>query len=277
MGTSTHDERTVLVTGANSGIGLAAAVRAAAAGFRVVGTVRSEAKAAVLHEAAEAAGVEVASDLLDVSDTDGCAEVIERHRPWGLVNNAGFPVIGAVEDVVDDEARAVFEVMTLAPMRLARLALPHMRAAGGGRIVNVSSVYGFTTTPFSGWYQGTKHALEALSDALRMEVAADGIQVVLVQPGGFRTGIWAENDAGAERRAGSRYAEGYRRSLALTHRFLPIMGEPDGAAKMIVGALTTRSPRARYLAGNDAWVIALVDRVALTSVKDRLTRLTLGL
>lgn len=277
MSTTTQPTRTVLVTGANSGIGLATALRAAAAGFRVVGTVRSDAKAEVLHEAAEAAGVDVESDLLDVVDAHACAEVIERHRPWGLVNNAGIPVIGAIEDVDDAEARQVFEVMTLAPMRLARLALPYMRAGGGGRIVNVSSVYGFATTPFSGWYQGAKHALEALSDALRMEVAADGIAVVLVQPGGFRTGIWAENDAEAARRTGSRYAEGYRRALELTHRFLPLMGEPDGAAKMIVGALTTRAPRARYLAGNDAWVIALADRLTITPVKDRFTRFALGL
>jgi len=75
-------------------------------------------------------------------------------------------------------------------MRLARLSLPHMRAQGGGRVVNISSIAGLTSTPLNGWYQAAKHALEAVSDALRMEVAGDGVRVVLVEPGGFKTGIW---------------------------------------------------------------------------------------
>ena len=111
---------------------------------------------------------------------------------YGLINNAGYTNFGAIEDVGDHDARHQLETMLVAPMRLARLALPAMRAAGGGRIVNVSSIYGRTTTPLSGWYQAAKHGLEAASDALRMEVAGDGISVVLVEPGGFRTGIWAE-------------------------------------------------------------------------------------
>ena len=82
--------------------------------------------------------------------------------------------------------------MVHAPMRLARLALPHMRASGGGRIVNVSSIAGRASMPFAGHYTGAKHALEALSDALRMEVAGAGVKVVLVEPGGFKTGIWEE-------------------------------------------------------------------------------------
>jgi NAD(P)-dependent dehydrogenase (short-subunit alcohol dehydrogenase family) len=99
--------------------------------------------------------------------------------------------------------------MVVAPMRLARLALPHMRSAGGGRVVNVSSIYGLTTTPLSGWYQAAKHALEAASDALRVEVARDGIEVVLIEPGGFKTGIWDELDTNIAHRAESNYAGGY--------------------------------------------------------------------
>ena len=121
-----------------------------------------------------------------------CAAVIEELHPWAIVNNAGYSGIGAIEDITDEEARKQLETMVVAPMRLARLALPYMRAAGEGRVVNVSSIYGLTTTPFSGWYQACKHALEAASDALRVEVTRDGIKVVLVEPGGFKTGIWTE-------------------------------------------------------------------------------------
>jgi NAD(P)-dependent dehydrogenase (short-subunit alcohol dehydrogenase family) len=270
------ERRTVLVTGASSGLGLATVIAAAEAGFHAVGTARSDVKAATIAEAADAAGVEAVTDLLDVTDTDACAEIVARHRVWGLVNNAGFGAVGAVEDVDDEEARLVMETMVLAPMRLARLCLPRMREHGG-RIVNISSVYGFTTTPLSGWYQGAKHALEALSDALRMEVAADGIAVVLVEPGGFRTGIWADMEAGATHRPGSRYEDHYRRLRELTGSYDRLMGEPEDAASMVVGALRADSPRARYLAGRDAWAIAAIDRVALTPVKDRLSRLVLGL
>jgi NAD(P)-dependent dehydrogenase (short-subunit alcohol dehydrogenase family) len=271
------DERTVLVTGANSGLGLATVLAAARAGLGVVGTARSPEKAEVVTEAARAEGVEVATAILDVTDTEGCAAVVAEHRPWGLVNNAGFGSVGAIEDVDDDEARTVLETMVLAPMRLSRLALPHMREAGEGRIVNVSSIYGFTSTPLSGWYQGAKHALEALSDALRMEVAGDGISVVLIEPGGFDTHIWAENAEAIASRSASRYGESYERTQRLTDLYRPLMGSPDEAADIIVGALKARRPRSRYLVGRDAWLIAVADRVSVTPVKDRLIRFVLGL
>ena len=275
--TSERADQTVLVTGANSGLGLATALAAAAAGFTVVGTVRSDSKADVGAEAADQAGVEVTTHLLDVTDAEGCAATIDEHRPWGLVNNAGYGTVGAIEDVDDDEARQVLETMVIAPLRLSRLAVPIMRESGGGRIVNVSSIYGFTATALSGWYQGAKHALEGLTDALRMEVAGDGIGVVLVEPGGFDTGIWEENEQIIAARAGSRYADAYQRTLQVTDAYKHVMGTPQEAAAIIVGALETGRPRARYLVGRDAWLIAAADRLALTSVTDRVTRLVLGL
>ena len=150
--------RTTLTTGANSGIGLATVLELARRGFRSVGTVRSPAKADTVVAAAEAAGVHVETAILDVTDPLGCAEMIDAYRPYAMINNAGYAGTGAVEDVDDEEVRAQLEAMVVGPMRLARLALPYQRAAGGGRIVNVSSIYGLTTTPLSGWYQASKHA-----------------------------------------------------------------------------------------------------------------------
>ena len=121
--------RTAITTGANSGIGLATVIELARRGFRSVGTVRSEAKAAVVADAAHAAGVDVETVLLDVTDADLCARASPSTSPARLVNNAGYSITGSIEDVTDAEARAAFETMVLAPMRLARLALPHMRAA----------------------------------------------------------------------------------------------------------------------------------------------------
>jgi NAD(P)-dependent dehydrogenase (short-subunit alcohol dehydrogenase family) len=272
-------ERTVLTTGANSGIGLATVLELARRGFRSVGSVRSEAKAEVVQKAAAEAGVEVHTVLMDVNDPEQCERVMSGLALYGLVNNAGYGVIGAVEDVDDDEAHALFETMVHAPMRLARLALPHMRSVGTGRIVNVSSIAGRTSAPFAGHYTGAKHALEALSDALRMEVAGAGVKVVLVEPGGFKTGIWEEfeRDIAKREAAGSRYLDAYRRSLTGQRMLEPIMGNPEACAKVIATALTTRLPRARYLVGLDAQAMNLADTFTPTFVKDRFIRLGLGI
>jgi NAD(P)-dependent dehydrogenase (short-subunit alcohol dehydrogenase family) len=271
------ESRTVVTTGANSGIGLATVLELARRGFRSVGTVRSADKAEIVAKAAADAGVIVETELLDVTDPIGCARVIDEYRPWALVNNAGYSITGSVEDVSDDEARAAFETMVLAPMRLARHAVLHMRADGGGRIVNISSIYGRTTTPLTGWYQGTKHALEALSDALRMEVARDGVRVILIEPGGFKTGIWEENEREIAKREGSRYDAAYRRSLFSTRLFQPLMGDPVHCAKVIGSALTTWLPRTRYLVGYDAQALALWSSLTPTQVKDRIVRLVMSL
>lgn len=271
------DRGVVMTTGANSGIGLATVIAVAKAGFRSVGTVRSEQKAAIVHAAAADARVEVTTRLLDVTDAAMGKALVRELEPWGLVNNAGYSITGAIEDVSRSEARAALDTMVVAPMQLARHALPSMRTRGDGRIVNVSSIYGRATTPLAGWYQGCKHALEALTDALRMEVAGAGIHVALVEPGGFRTGIWEETEREIAKRAGSRFEPAYRRTLSLTRITQPLMGDPRSVATVIVRALTTRFPRPRYLVGIDAQVLALLESVTPTPVKDRVTRLLLGL
>jgi len=269
--------RTVLTTGANSGIGLATTIELAKRGFRSVGSVRSGAKARQVRKAARQAGVEVETVLLDVTDAAACRRVMQRVKPWGLVNNAGSSFSGAIEDVGDAEARAALETMVIAPMRLARLGIPLMRAAGEGRIVNISSIYGRTTTPLTGWYQGAKHAVEGLSDALRMEVASDGIKVILIEPGSIDTGIWDSAGQELETRDRSRYAAAYRRTqqgIDLTRRF---MAGPGKVAKVVARSLTVRSPRSRYLVGYDAELAARVTAVMPDAVKDQILRRTLGL
>ena len=269
--------RTVLTTGANSGIGLETVLEVARRGFGSVGSVRTPAKARVVREAARRLGLDVRTVMLDVTDPAACEAVAARLHPWAIVNNAGYGAVGAIEDVEDDEAHQVFETMVFAPMRLARAALPHMRAQGGGRIVNVSSIYGVATTPLSGWYQGAKHALEALSDALRIEVARDGVKVILVEPGGFRTGIWDHASGELEAREGSRYRTAYDRTQLGTRLAMPFMGDPKSVARVIGGALAARSPRPRYLVGMDAQAVALWHSVVPTQLRDRLYRVGLGL
>ena len=269
-------DQIVLTTGANSGIGLATVLEVARRGYRAVGTVRSQSKADVVAAAAREADVDVETGIFDVTDGAAAAELVDRYRPYAVVNNAGYSITGAIEDVTDDEALAALETMVLAPIRLARLAIPLMRERGEGRVVNVSSIFGRVTTPLTGWYQGAKHALEALTDALRMEVAGSGIRVVLVEPGGFRTGIWEETERVVQKRAGSRYDSAYRRTLQGTRLAQPIMGAPGQVAKVIAAALSGFT-RPRYLVGYDAAAISLWSRLTPTEIKDRLSRLVLGL
>ena len=158
--------RSVVVTGANSGIGLVTCLELAGAGYDVIGTVRSAGKAALVEQAAGEMGVAVRTVELSVDDADSTREGFERIAsmtgggPWAVVNNAGFAQSGAVEDVSDELVRAQLETNVVAPMRIARLVLPGMRERGEGRIVNVSSVR--TWTPRSAAACCTTSALAAL-------------------------------------------------------------------------------------------------------------------
>jgi NAD(P)-dependent dehydrogenase (short-subunit alcohol dehydrogenase family) len=270
-------DRTVLVTGAGTGIGLASIIELARRDFVAVGGVRSAAKARAVARAARKAGVKVGTVILDVTDPVQSERVIDELKPYGLVNNAGVSASGAIEDVSDDDARLAFETMVLGPTRLARLAIPHMREQGGGRIVNISSIYGLMTTPLTGWYQAAKHALEALSDALRVEVASDGIAVVLIEPGAFRSNIWESAGNDLQRKLESDYFAAYRRLEDGIKASQRLMGDPIDVARVIASVMTAKSPKSRYLVGYDARAIDIYSKLLPTEVRDRLARLTLGL
>ncbi len=269
--------RTVVVTGANSGVGLETALHLARLGFGVVGTARSEEKAASLEKAVSDAGVEVETAILDVTDASARQELIGRVEPWAIVNNAGYMNVGMVADVPPEDALRQLDALVVAPMHLATLALPSMRRRGEGRIVNVSSVTAHATAAMTGWYQACKHALSAVTDALRREVAMDGIDVVLIEPGGLRTGIWdkAQDDL-LRRREVSTRPEAYDRALAVLRTSRPLMGHPCAAAEVIGEALTAGHPRAHYRVGGDAPVIELLNALLPGRVKDRLARTALG-
>ena len=274
----------VLVTGANSGIGLATVLELAGAGYDVVGTARTADKAELVSAAAAERGVSVRAVLLDVDDADSCRRALEDVAgltdggPWAVVNNAGYAQAGAVEDVSDEQARAQLETNLVAPVRIARLVLPRMRERGEGRIVNVSSVAGRVSVPLLGWYSASKHALEAVTDALRMEVEPDGIRVVLVEPGAFGTGIWsAAQDGGLPEPATDRYAAAYARAAAATERGTAAMPDPVWVARTIRLALANPVPMARYVVGADAIGGILAEALVPTTVTDYVKGVSSGL
>ncbi|SED65804.1 oxidoreductase [Streptomyces sp. Ag109_O5-10] len=243
--------KTALVTGASSGIGEATALKLQSLGYIVYGAARRTDRLQKLAEAG------IRPLAMDVTDDDSMRAGIDRivaetGRIDVLVNNAGYGSYGAIEDVPMSEARYQFDVNVFGAMRLAQLALPHMRAQRSGSVVNVTSMGGKIHTPLGGWYHGTKFALEALSDCLRLETKPFGIDVVIIEPGGIAT-EWGSIAADGLRKASSdgayaRQADAVATSMT-SEANAKRMSSPQVIADAIGKAVTARKPKTRYATG----------------------------
>jgi NAD(P)-dependent dehydrogenase (short-subunit alcohol dehydrogenase family) len=274
----------VLVTGANSGFGLAASLRLAGRGWDTWGTVRSRAKAKVLRDAAREAGASerVHPLVLDVSDHEAVVARWPRlPKFYAVVNNAGYSELGAVEEVTADEAKRQLDVNLIAPAVVSACALPAMRERGSGRIVMISSIAGRAAIlPLNGWYHASKFGLEALSDVLRMEVASFGVKVVIIEPGFFKTEIEQRaRSQAAEREADSDspYRKAYGRVQTLTGVIASLAPPADVVARAIVTAVETGRPRNRYVVGADALAVVTTNPLLPRFVTDTVIRLAADL
>lgn len=259
-----------LVTGCSTGIGRATALQLQAAGTTTVATARSLSS---LEQLAAAGCTVLPLDVTDDASRRAClARVSALHGDVDvLVNNAGYAEMGPVEQVPLDAWRRQLETNVLGPVALAQLVLPGMRAAGRGRIVNVSSMGGEITFPGGGAYHASKYALEALSDALRVEVRPFGVQVVVVQPGPVAT---AFGDNAADLGAYDRGPYGgLARALdtAIRER-TPNGATPEAVARVVVRAATSRRPSTRYRVGAMSRGLVLGRRVMPDRVWDALMR-----
>jgi NAD(P)-dependent dehydrogenase (short-subunit alcohol dehydrogenase family) len=262
--------RTVVVTGCSSGIGLACAEGLALAGYRVFATVRTEADAEKLR-ARKIGEAEVF--LLDVADeasrTAFCEKVLLAlgNEPLaGLVNNAGYALGGPVELIETKYWRHQMEVNLVGPFDLARFFLPRLREARG-RIIQISSLSGRVATPFMGAYCASKFAMEAASDALRLELRGTGVEVVLVEPGRIRTSIFdkaarqlQEQQAAADPVRLAPYARMFRGAENMVEAARHGGVKPEAVAEVVRHALESSSPRHRYLVGADAVFTVLAGR-----------------
>jgi len=246
----------VLITGANSGFGLLTAAAFARAGHRVHAGLRNPAKGAALKALADE-GLPVTALALDVTDTASIAAAVSKASAPGpidvLVNNAGFEVSGPVEHLSDASLQRQFDTNVLGVVRMVRAVAPAMRERGEGLIVNVSSVAGHISAPFTGAYSASKHAVEALSETLWFELRPFGVRVVLVEPGAFETSFGANVVTEPAYDEASPYrpiAARFNAAMAAFRSGPP--QEPQEVADIILAAAFDPDPKLRQLAGDDA-------------------------
>ena len=255
--------KVAVVTGSSSGFGLLTVVELAKAGFFVVATMRQLDRRTRLDEALARSGTDLSSRVearqLDVTDFNripaAMAEIAQAHgRIDVLVNNAGFGVGGFAEDVLLDELRLQLETNFFGQVAVTKAVLPTMRAQRSGHIIMVSSILGLIGQPMVSSYCASKHALEGWAEALRIELRALGIKVVLVEPGAYKTDIWTRNvmvssgstnESSPNRDRSRRYVEGVKESQRE-------MADPVEVAELIARIAQDPNPRLRYRAGKDA-------------------------
>jgi NAD(P)-dependent dehydrogenase (short-subunit alcohol dehydrogenase family) len=275
--------KSVVVTGASSGLGLAAAIRLSNLGYRVFAGVRTESGAAEFSGLPPSTG-ELIPVMLDVTDAASIAQAgrLVEHACrdtglWAVVNNAGISISAPLECIPIDVLRTQLETNVVGAVAVSQRFLPLLRASGG-RIVNVGSGIGNVVPPYMGAYAAAQFAKEGLSDALRRELRPLGVSVSVIQPGVIITPIWDKMRRSAEEilaAATGEVAETYR------HRFIESLNTSEGLARSskttaadyvdaVAAALAAKRPKIRYRVGVDSWGSALARRVVPDRMMDAL-------
>lgn len=273
------DNRAVVITGASTGIGAACALHLDRLGFAVFAGVRKSEDGAALQKTGSNRLVSLELDVTDLTTIQKSrAVVLEATRErglFGLINNAGIAVVGPLEAIPISDLRQQLEVNVVGQVTVTQAFLPLVRQARG-RIINMGSIAGLSTMPLMGPYSASKFALEAITDALRLEVQQWGIQVSIVEPGAIATPIWNKSAMEAAERETAMETELRTLYKPIVAAVRKVVGEaskraisPDVVAKVVEDALTTPTPKTRYLVGPDAKFRALMVRLLSDRISDR--------
>src|SRR6266404_3793131 len=285
MKTGDSTQKTVLITGATDGLGKALALLLAERGYRVFAAGRSPEKLAQLDAAAREKKVPLESVALDVCRDDSVKHGVEHILARAgavdvLVNNAGVNYTAAVEDLSMPDWRAQFETNFFGVLRVTRAVLPHMRERRSGRILMMSSISGLITAPTQGAYSSSKHALEALSNALRMELYPFGIPVVLIEPGYIVTGIGkaAADLSKPYVEKGGPYASLYEQFfISVNAARERSKTTPEDCARVMLHAIETPRPKPRYGVTSLAPFVKWSKRLLTDSAIDAMLRRRYGI
>ena len=271
--------KVILITGASSGIGYETALRLAQQGHKVYGAARRVERMEPLRESGV---VPIPMDVTDEASMEaGVRQIIDAEgRIDVLINNAGYGYLGAIENVPIEEARRQLEVNLFGLARLTQLVLPHMRRQHSGRIINTSSIAGKTVMLFGGWYNVSKYAVEAFSDALRMEVKPFGIKVSIIEPSGIKTdwGLIAADNLEKSSRGTDYEDDGLKMSRMLRLAFSTnLLSPPKRVTRAIVRAVNARCPRLRYRPGMGADAIVALNALLPSRWWDSMQRTAIGM
>jgi NAD(P)-dependent dehydrogenase (short-subunit alcohol dehydrogenase family) len=264
-------QKVVLITGASSGIGRATAELLNSRGYRVFGTARNPTSVTPIS------GVELLQlDVRDDASVEACIESVlsQAGRIDVLINNAGYAVVGAVEETSPSEAQALFDTNVLGVLRMVKAVLPIMRSQGSGRIVNTSSILGFLPGPFIGLYASSKHALEGLSETLDHEVRDFGIRVVLVEPNFTNTHLDANSVHTSQQIEA--YAAAFQRVTAAIIAKIKGAPGPETVAAEILRAIE-KPYRMRRPVGFEARLLRRLRRLMPAGLVDRSIRTAFAL
>ncbi len=290
-----HEIRSVLITGSSTGIGQACALELHRQGFRVFAGVRRHDDGQRLVEQTSSDMVPI---LLDVTDADAIAQAAATINETtgatglgGLINNAGITVAFPLEFLPTDEFRRQLEVNLVGPLAVTQAMLPMLRSAKG-RIVNVSSISGLVAGPYVGAYAASKHALEAITDSLRVEVRNFGLKVALIEPGDVDTSIWQKSRAAADQLRDALvdkfsdsvpqdvrdcYAEDIAAMRAAAERIANAAMPAKRVVRAIAHALCAKRPKTRYPVGAKAWAISSLLRYLPDRLRDSMVCRSLGM
>ncbi|MGL5635224.1 MAG: oxidoreductase [Sarcina sp.] len=266
-------KKVVLITGASSGFGKAAAIKLHNEGY----TVYAVARRVSLMEDLERLGIRV--EYMDVTDELSIEHVIDKiiikdKTIDVLINNAGYGSYGAIETVPMDLAKRQFDVNVFGLACVSNAVIPYMRRQKSGLIVNISSVVGKVALPFMGWYSASKHAVEGLSDAMRLELEPFGIKVVIVEPGVVRTGfdsIVADNFNENENEAYQEASNSFKNSFIKMYAN-PKAPDSEVVADELVKIVNSPNPKIRYRPTKDAKLNLKVRKIVSDKTFDKLLK-----